>query len=262
MTIDPKLRFGVVTLFPEMIQHYFTDGVVSRAVDNGIIELKTFSPRKHTQDRHQSVDNRPFGGGPGMVMSYAPLEKTLLEAKNTLGNEAKVVYLSPQGQKLTQSKVQSLLENKALVLLCGRYEGVDQRVIDRYVDEEISIGDYVLSGGELPALVLMDAMIRLVPGVLNTQQSAVEDSFYDGLLDCPHYTRPAQLPNGDRVPEVLLSGDHKKIAEWRYAQQLIRTYERRPDMIACLCLSQQDKKILAQAGLLDRECTKGESHEK
>jgi len=262
MTTKPALRFGVITLFPDMVNQYFTDGVISRAVSNGLVDMMTFNPRNHTHDRHQSVDDRPFGGGPGMVMSYIPLEKTILEAKKALGNEAKVVYLSPQGQRLSQSKVQSLLDNKVLVLLCGRYEGVDQRLIDRYVDEEISIGDYVLSGGELPAMVMMDAMIRLVPGVLNDQQSAVEDSFYSGLLDCPHYTRPAELPNGDRVPDVLLSGDHKKIAEWRYRQQLIRTYERREDMIACLCLSQNDKKILAQAGVLDRECTTGEKNEK
>ncbi|WP_119344905.1 tRNA (guanosine(37)-N1)-methyltransferase TrmD [Facilibium subflavum] len=240
------MEFSVITIFPEMFQLFSGYGISSRAVQNEQVKVSTINPRQFANNRYQSIDDRPFGGGPGMVMMYEPLEKSILAAKNALTKSAKVVYLSPQGEPLTQKKVNAFAKQDALILLCGRYEGIDERLIETHVDEEVSIGDYVLSGGELPAMVLMDSIIRLLPGVLNDSDSAIEDSFYDGLLDCPHYTRPAVLPDGQKVPEVLLSGDHKKIQQWRHQQKLKRTFERRRDLIECLCLSEEDKQMIAQ----------------
>lgn len=223
------MRFGLVTIFPEMFDALIDFGVTGRAIREGIVELGFWNPRDYAQDRHRSVDDRPYGGGPGMVMSAPPLLAAIREAKSAVGGQARVVYLSPQGQRLTQARATSLSSEEALVLVAGRYEGIDERVIESAVDEEISIGDYVLSGGELPAMVLMDAVIRLLPGALGHGDSAAQDSFSDGLLDCPHYTRP-EMFEGRSVPEVLMSGDHDKIRRWRLEQSRQRTRERRPDL--------------------------------
>ena len=223
------MRFGLVTIFPEMFDALIDFGVTGRAIREGIVELGFWNPRDYAQDRHRSVDDRPYGGGPGMVMSAPPLVAAIREAKSAVGGQARVVYLSPQGHRLTQALAVSLSSEEALVLVAGRYEGIDERVIESAVDEEISIGDYVLSGGELPAMVLMDAVIRLLPGALGHGDSAAQDSFSDGLLDCPHYTRP-EMFEGRSVPEVLMSGDHDKIRRWRLEQSRQRTRERRPDL--------------------------------
>lgn len=223
------MRFGVVTIFPEMFDALIDFGVTGRAIREGIVELGFWNPRDYAQDRHRSVDDRPYGGGPGMVMSAPPLVAAIREAKSAVGGQARVVYLSPQGQRLTQALAASLSSEEALVLVAGRYEGIDERVIESAVDEEISIGDYVLSGGELPAMVLMDAVIRLLPGALGHGDSAAQDSFSEGLLDCPHYTRP-EVFEGRAVPEVLMSGDHEKIRRWRLEQSRRRTRERRPEL--------------------------------
>lgn len=223
------MRFGLVTIFPEMFDALIDFGVTGRAIRDGIVELGFWNPRDYAQDRHRSVDDRPYGGGPGMVMSAPPLLAAIREAKSAVGGQARVVYLSPQGQRLTQALAASLSSEEALVLVAGRYEGIDERVVEAAVDEEISIGDYVLSGGELPAMVLMDAVIRLLPGALGHGDSAAQDSFSDGLLDCPHYTRP-EMFEGRSVPEVLMSGDHDKIRRWRLEQSRQRTRERRPDL--------------------------------
>lgn len=206
-------------------------GVSRRANQSGLYQLKTWNPRQFTLDKHKTVDDRPYGGGPGMLMMYQPLKDSLTAIHADNGNKPHVVYLSPQGQPLTQQKVVELTQYKNLTLLCGRYEGVDERLIESSVDEEISIGDFVVSGGELPAMMLMDAVIRLIPGALGHNQSAEQDSFSDGLLDCPHYTRP-EVVDGMTVPSVLLEGNHAKIDAWRQAQKLARTQQRRPDLLS------------------------------
>ncbi len=206
-------------------------GVSRRAHQNKLYDLTTWNPRDFTKDKHKTVDDRPYGGGPGMVMMYQPLKDTLSAIEAATKEKPYVVYLSPQGAPLTQQKVTKLSQYRHLTLLCGRYEGVDERFIDSLVDEEISIGDFVVSGGELPAMMLMDAVIRLIPGALGHAQSAEQDSFTDGLLDCPHYTRP-EVVDGMCVPDVLLSGNHGKIASWRQAQKQTRTQQRRPDLQA------------------------------
>jgi len=206
-------------------------GVSRRANQSGLYQLKTWNPRQFTLDKHKTVDDRPYGGGPGMLMMYQPLKDSLTAIHADNGNKPHVVYLSPQGQPLTQQKVVELTQYKNLTLLCGRYEGVDERLIESSVDEEISIGDFVVSGGELPAMMLMDAVIRLIPGTLGHNQSAEQDSFSDGLLDCPHYTRP-EVVDGMTVPSVLLEGNHAKIDAWRQAQKLARTQQRRPDLLS------------------------------
>lgn len=225
------LRVAVVTIFPEMFDALSGYGISGRAVREGLVELRYWNPRDYATDRHRSVDDRPYGGGPGMVMSAPPLCAAIRAARDDLGAGARVLYLSPQGTTLTQRRVHELVAGGPLVLLAGRYEGVDERVIESEVDEEISLGDYVLSGGELPAMVLLDAMIRLLPGALGHDESAVQDSFAQGLLDCPHYTRP-EVFEGRAVPPVLLSGDHERIREWRLAQSRERTRSRRPDLLA------------------------------
>lgn len=224
------MKFNVITLFPEMFSALTESGVSRRANQSGLYELKTWNPRDFTHDKHRTVDDRPYGGGPGMVMMYQPLKDTLNAIAAESEQKPHVVYLSPQGQPLTQAKVEQLSEYKNVTLLCGRYEGVDERLIESSVDEEISVGDFVLSGGELPAMVLMDAMIRLIPGALGHNQSAEQDSFSDGLLDCPHYTRPEEV-DGLCVPQVLLEGNHAKIDAWRHEQKLERTQQRRPDLL-------------------------------
>ena len=237
------MRIGVISLFPEMFQAVTEYGVTGRAVKKGIIELLSINPRTFAHDKHQKVDERPFGGGPGMVMMVQPLRDAILEAKSKLPN-AKVVYMSPQGKRFDHQECQKLAENNELIIVAGRYEGIDERIIDKYVDKELSIGDYVLSGGELPAMVVIDAVSRLLPGVLGDELSAVEDSFAAGLLDCPQYTRPPEI-DGMSVPDVLMSGDHEKIRKWRLKQSLARTYERRPDILNNLALTDEQEKILA-----------------
>jgi tRNA (guanine37-N1)-methyltransferase len=237
------VHIEVVTLFPEGVQALLQFGVTGRAVERGLLQVGTSNPRDHATDRHKTVDDRPYGGGPGMVMKVETLRAAIREAKGKAGTGAKVIYLSPQGRRLDQAAVRELMRQPALVLVAGRYEGVDERLLETEVDEEWSIGDYVLSGGELPALVMIDALARLIPGALNDQESAAQDSFENGLLDCPHYTRPEVL-DGMRVPEVLLSGDHAAIRRWRMQQMLGRTWLRRPDLLKDLALSAEQQELL------------------
>ena len=231
------MQFDVVTLFPEMFAALTQSGVTRRAFEQQRCGLALWNPRDFTSDRHRTVDDRPYGGGPGMVMLIKPLEAAIAAAKqrqrelDASGATApRVVYLSPQGRPLTHQRVMQLATEPGLVLLCGRYEAIDQRLLDACVDEEISLGDFVLSGGELPAMALMDAVIRQLPGVLNDDASAVEDSFVNGLLDCPHYTRPEQY-QGQAVPAVLLGGNHAEIEKWRREHALLATVQKRPDLI-------------------------------
>ncbi|MBO2612994.1 tRNA (guanosine(37)-N1)-methyltransferase TrmD [Shewanella algae] len=236
---------GVITLFPEMFRAVTDFGVTGRAVKNGLLEVQTWNPRDFTHDRHNTVDDRPYGGGPGMLMMVQPLRDAIHAAKAAAGEGAKVIYLSPQGRKLTQQGVSELAQSSKLILVCGRYEGIDERIIQTEVDEEWSVGDYVLSGGELPAMTLIDSVSRLVPGVLGKLASAEQDSFSDGLLDCPHYTRPECLDGLD-VPAVLLSGNHEQIRRWRLQQSLIRTLQRRPELFENLALTDEQTTLLAQ----------------
>lgn len=240
------MQFGIISIFPEMFQALTDQGVCGRAVSKGLVSVECWNPRDFTIDKYQTVDDRPYGGGPGMVMKTEPLKLAIEAAKAKLGSDSKVIYLSPQGQTLTQAGAENLAtEGQNLIFLAGRYEGVDERLIQTMVDEEWSIGDYVLSGGELAAMVMMDSIIRLVPGVLGHDMSAVEDSFVDGLLDCPHYTRP-EVYEGMSVPDVLLSGDHAKIKNWRLKQALGRTWQRRPDLLAERQLSDVEQALLQE----------------
>jgi tRNA (guanine37-N1)-methyltransferase len=227
------MRFDVLTIFPEMFSALTGSGITRRAAETGALQLKLWNPRDFTQDAYRRVDDRPFGGGPGMVMLAAPLQAAL-DAATADGKRGPVLLMSPAGGPLTHRKVMQLSQLEGLTLICGRYEGIDERFIARNVDEEVSIGDFVVSGGELPAMMLMDAVARQLPGVLNTEGSATEESFADGLLDCPQFTRPEVLDVdgvGEGVPAVLMSGNHAEIAKWRREQQLIRTLSRRPDLI-------------------------------
>ncbi len=245
------MEFDVVTLFPEMFDALTMHGITRRAFEQQQVGLHLWNPRDFTSDKHRTVDDRPYGGGPGMVMMAAPLEAAITAAKarqQQAGIPApRTIYLSPQGAPLNHRKVKQLADEPGLVLLCGRYEAVDQRLIDSCVDEEISLGDFVLSGGELPAMALMDAVIRLLPGVLNDDASAVEDSFVNGLLDCPHYTRP-EVYEGEPVPAVLLGGHHAEIAKWRREQSLKETLRKRPELIVAAreqgLLSKADEALL------------------
>lgn len=225
------MRVDVVTLFPELVEALIRSGIPRRAVDKGLLELATWNPRDYTTDRHRTVDDRPYGGGPGMVMKYEPLRDAIQAARAAVEDDARVIYLSPQGRPLDQAGVGELARRQRLILVAGRYEGIDERVVTTCVDEEWSIGDYVLSGGELAAMVMIDAVARLQPGVLGDADSARQDSFMDGLLDYPHYTRPESVDGMD-VPAVLMSGDHRAIADWRRQQALRRTRSRRPDLLA------------------------------
>ncbi len=241
-----RRRYGIVTLFPEMFQALSGHGVSGRAIRRGLAELLLFNPRDFTRDPHRTVDDRPYGGGPGMVMRYQPLADAVAAAKEALGQETPVLLLSPQGRVLDQPAARELVGRERMILVAGRYEGIDERVVQELVDEEWSIGDYVTSGGELPAMVMLDAVIRLLPGALGHEQSAEQDSFSgEGLLDCPHYTRPERIA-GRRVPEVLLSGDHAAIARWRRMQALGRTFRRRPERLRRLELSDEDRRLLQE----------------
>lgn len=239
------MRIDVLTLFPEFIRDSAALGVVGRAQQRGLLEVATWNPRDYAAGNYRRVDERPFGGGPGMVMLIEPLRATLQVARAAHTAPARVIYLSPQGARLTQARVRELAALPRLILLCGRYEGVDERFLEREVDEDLSIGDYVLSGGEPAAAVLLDAIGRLQEGALNDAQSAVQDSFEDGLLDCPHYTRP-EVEGTDAVPAVLMSGDHAAIRRWRRQQSLGRTWLRRPDLLARMTLDKADRALLEQ----------------
>lgn len=245
------MRIDVVTLFPEMVDHAAKFGVTGRALQRGLWRLGVWNPRDFVTDRHRTIDDRPYGGGPGMVMLAEPLAAALSAARAAQAKDAcgktRTLYLSPAGKPLTHRRVAELAaegETTGLVLVAGRYEGIDERLFEREMDEEIGVGDFVVSGGELPALMLIDAVLRLRPGVLNDADSALQDSFAAGLLDCPHYTRP-EVYRGTRVPEVLLSGHHEAIRAWRLKQALGRTWERRPDLLEGRTLSDEERKLLA-----------------
>ncbi len=237
------MKIALVTLFPDMLGAVAEYGVTGRAVREGLVALRCWNPRDYTRDRHRTVDDRPYGGGPGMVMMVEPLRDAIVAAREWAGESARVVYLSPQGRPLTQAGVEQLAGYPNLVLVAGRYEGVDQRLLDTVIDEEWSIGDYVLSGGELPAMVLIDAVTRLLPGALGHAESAQQDSFSGGLLDCPHYTRP-EVFEGRRVPEELLSGNHESIRRWRLKQALGRTWLKRPDLLQAIDLTEEQQALL------------------
>jgi tRNA (guanine37-N1)-methyltransferase len=237
------IRFDVVTLFPEMFAAISASGITSRALEAGLYSLTTWNPRDFTADNYRTVDDRPYGGGPGMVMLAEPIERTLDAVKAAGGG--RVVYLTPQGKKLEHRKVMELSGERSLTLLCGRYEGIDERLLERRVDEEVSIGDFVLSGGELAAMALVDAVVRQLPGALGDEASALEESFADGLLDCPQYTRP-EIYSDRRVPEVLLSGHHENIRRWRLKQALGRTWLRRPDLLQVRSLSNEERMLLEE----------------
>ena len=239
------MKIALITLFPEMFEALTGYGISSRAVNQGLLEVSSFNPRDFTDDPHATVDDRPYGGGPGMVMTIEPLRKAIGAAKNWIQGDPLVVYLSPQGKVLQQTAVNQFATGQSLILIAGRYEGIDERLIELEVDQEWSIGDYVLSGGELPAMVFMDALIRQLPGALGHKESANQDSFADGILDCPHYTRPEKYEGLD-VPEVLLSGNHEKIRQWRLKQSLLRTKQRRPDLLEKLELDDEQKALLKE----------------
>ena len=241
------MKVGVATLFPELMEGALEHGVVGRAKEKGLLDLSLANPRDWASDKHRTVDDRPFGGGPGMVMKVGPLAGAVESLKTTLPN-APVVYLSPQGALFDQSKAQRWKQLGSVILIAGRYEGIDERIIDTLVDEEVSLGDFVLSGGEFAALAIIDSITRLVPGVLGDPNSALEDSFGDdGLLDHPHYTRP-EVFDDKKVPDVLLSGEHKAIACWRRQQALARTRDRRPDLLEKANLTSEDKVFLTSTG--------------
>jgi tRNA (guanine37-N1)-methyltransferase len=239
------MRIDVITLFPESLEGLTGLGVTGRAIREGKVQLKTWNPRDWATDRHRTVDDRPYGGGPGMVMAVEPLTSTIRAARAAQADGIPVSLMSPQGRRLDQPGVEELAGRRGMILVCGRYEGIDERIIESEVDEEWSIGDYVLSGGELAAAVIIDAVSRLLPGVLGDEQSAVEDSFADGLLDYPHYTRPEKA--GDKaVPEILLSGDHEAIRLWRKKQSLGRTWLKRPDLLQDRALDEESKRLLKE----------------
>ena len=245
---EAQHRFAVVTLFPEMFSAISDWGVTGRGLRDDLWSLSLHNPRDLATDRHGTVDDRPYGGGPGMVMQAPLLDQAVQSAKAALGGRAKVVAMTPQGRRFTDSLARELLVDDATIFVSGRYEGIDERFIERSVDHEISVGDFVVSGGELPTMLVIDAMVRLIPGVLGHNDSAEEDSFADGLLDCPHYTRP-ETYEGRAVPAVLLSGDHGAIARWRRAQSVRRTLDRRPDLLNPDGVLAKDWQLLKEWGL-------------
>ena len=240
------MQFHIITLFPEMIEQFCSFGVLGRAVEKNRVSIKCWNPRDYAKDKHNTVDDRPYGGGPGMLMKVQPLADAITDAKDAAGAGAKVIYLSPQGKVLKQQAVCQLAEeDKDIIIIAGRYEGIDERLIDQYVDEEWSIGDFVLSGGEVAAMAVIDAATRMMPDVLGDSESAQQDSFMQGILDCPHYTRP-EVVNGIEVPKVLLSGDHKAIGQWRLKQALGKTWVSRPDLFNDLELNEEQTQLLAE----------------
>jgi tRNA (guanine37-N1)-methyltransferase len=236
------MRIDVITLFPEMVRECASHGIQGRAIEHGLLSLQTWNPRDYTEDKHRGVDDRPYGGGPGMVMQVQPLRAAIRAAREADAT-APVIYLSPQGKRFEQRKAQQLAGLERMILVAGRYEGVDERFIELEVDEELSAGDYVLSGGELPALMVIDAVTRLLPGALGDADSAQQDSFMDGLLDYPHYTRPEEV-DGLPVPAELIGGNHADIRRWRAKQALGRTWQRRPDLLEALQLDEQQQRLL------------------
>lgn len=239
------MRVDVVSIFPEMFDAISGYGVTGRAIAKGLLQLRVWDPREYTHDRHRSVDDRPYGGGPGMVMLAGPLAGALQAARAAQTTQAKVIYLSPQGRRLDDAGVRELATRPGMIMLAGRYEGIDERLLLTEVDEEWSIGDYVLTGGELAAMVMIDAIARQLPGVLGDPDSACEDSYAAGLLDCEHYTRP-EVYRGQRVPEVLLSGNHEEIRRWRLKRSLGRTWLRRPDLLEKLDLNSESRRLLEE----------------
>lgn len=239
------MRIDVITLFPDALQAMTSLGVTGRAIEKGKIAFRAINPRDFAQDKHRSVDDRPYGGGPGMVMTVEPLRSAIIAAKEGQPGACKVSLLSPQGKKLDQAAMGEMADRTGLILLCGRYEGIDERLIDLEVDEEWSLGDYVISGGELAAAVVIDSVARLLPGILGDEQSAQQDSFMDGLLDHPHYSRPESV-GGIEVPAVLVSGDHEAIRRWRKKQALGRTWLRRPDLLNGKELDDEAQRLLAE----------------
>lgn len=248
------MKISVISLFPEMF-NVLDYGILGRAIRQGLVSLDYLNPRDFTQDVHRTVDDRPYGGGPGMVMLFEPLHRAIYAAKQN--SDAKVIHLSPQGRPLSQPIVEDLAREPHLVLVCSRYEGVDERVIESDIDEELSLGDYVVSGGELPSMILMDAITRLLPGALGNALSSEEDSFSNGLFDCPHYTRPKSI-EGRKVPKVLLNGNHEAINRWRLKQKLGRTWQKRPDLIKRRILSSKEQRLLDE---YCRELAEGKTHE-
>ena len=238
-------KFGFVSIFPEMISALTQWGVTGRALRDGRFTIDTIDPRDFATDKHGTVDDRPYGGGPGMVMKAIIMAQAVEQAKRQVGLNAPVIAMSPQGQCVNEHLLTSLLGQDALIFVAGRYEGFDERFVSQHVDLELSVGDIVVSGGEMPAMMVMDSLIRRIPGVLGAELSAEQDSFVDGLLDCPHYTRP-EIFEGEAVPAVLLSGDHARIAEWRTAQSLRRTLDRRPDLLSEADLSEKQRRLLAR----------------
>ena len=238
-------KFGFVSIFPEMISALTQWGVTGRALRDGRFTIDTIDPRGFATDKHGTVDDRPYGGGPGMVMKATIMAQAVEQAKRQVGLNAPVIAMSPQGQCVNEHLLTSLLGQDALIFVAGRYEGFDERFVSQHVDLELSVGDIVVSGGEMPAMMVMDSLIRRIPGVLGAELSAEQDSFVDGLLDCPHYTRP-EIFEGEAVPAVLLSGDHARIAEWRTAQSLRRTLDRRPDLLSEADLSDKQRRLLAR----------------
>ena len=238
-------KFGFVSIFPEMISALTQWGVTGRALRDGRFTIDTIDPRDFATDKHGTVDDRPYGGGPGMVMKATIMAQAVEQAKRQVGLNAPVIAMSPQGQCVNEHLLTSLLGQDALIFVAGRYEGFDERFVSQHVDLELSVGDIVVSGGEMPAMMVMDSLIRRIPGVLGAELSAEQDSFVDGLLDCPHYTRP-EIFEGEAVPAVLLSGDHARIAEWRTAQSLRRTLDRRPDLLSEADLSEKQRRLLAR----------------
>lgn len=236
---------AAITIFPEMFNALTREGVVSRAIAKGCLSFSTINPRDYTEDRHATVDDRPYGGGPGMVMMVEPLTKAVKAARAASPEPPTTIFMSPQGRQFNQQMAIALSKLESLVVIAGRYEGVDERFVEREVDLEVSLGDFVLTGGELAAMVLLDAVARLVPGAVGNPDSVSNESHFDGLLDCAHYTRPARLDNGE-VPPVLLSGDHAAIGRWRRRQSLGRTWERRPDLLAKRLLDAEDRILLQE----------------
>lgn len=238
------MRIDVITLFPELVQAVIEHGVVGRAANKGLLQLVVWNPRDYTSDRHRTVDDRPYGGGPGMLMKVEPLQDCIHAVKQQ-NPQARLIYLSPQGRLIKQGLINQVATQQNLILLCGRYEGIDERLIQQEVDEEWSIGDYVISGGELAAMVCIDAITRQIPGALGHEDSAAMDSFSQGILDCPHYTRPESI-NGIKVPDVLLNGHHQQIQDWRDRQAVGKTWLRRPDLLEQATLDERQKKLLEE----------------
>lgn len=248
MNFKCYMSVGIVTLFPEMFRIITDHGVVGRSIKRGVVYIKLWNPRRFVYDRHQRVDDRPYGGGAGMLMTIEPLKDAIDQAKHVLGSNVKVIYLSPQGNKINQNFIRKFISNNnKLILVCGRYQGIDERIIMTEIDEEWSIGDYILSGGELAAMVLIDVISRLFPSVLNNQESKESDSFsaITGILDCPHYTRPEVFKNM-KVPSVLLSGNHRNIYRWKLKQSLGRTWIKRPDLFNVVQLNREEKILLSE----------------